>query len=220
MSEDTNKESKIHKCPIEGAKYESEQMKILTKEMTDEIKKCVNLNKNSVIFDFGAGTGLIGLNFIDEVNHVIFEDVSSVMLDYLEYKCQNQKIKNYTIFKGIIEDYKSEEKVDLITAGQVLHHIEDLQSLFKCFLKIMKPNAYLCITDLKKDAPMFNLHSNNGHHHHVMPHRGFDAKELSKELEKAGFVKMEIKPAMNIVYQDKEGKDVVSERFMIFCQSP
>ena len=53
-----------------------------------------------------------------------------------------------------------------------------------------------------------------------MPHRGFDAKELCKELEKAGFVKMEIKPAMNIVYQDKEGKDVVSERFMIFCQSP
>ena len=31
---------------------------------------------------------------------------------------------------------------------------------------------------------------------------------------------MEIKPAMNIVYQDKEGKDVVSERFMIFAQSP
>ena len=218
MSENKEKENKIHKCPIEGAKYENEQMKTLTKEMTDEIKKCVKLNKDSIIFDFGAGTGLIGLNLIDEVNHVIFEDVSSTMLDYLEYKCKNQNIKNYTIFKGIMEDYKSDKKVDLITAGQVLHHIEDLQSLFKCFLKIMKPNAYLCITDLKKDAPMFNLHTHK--HHHVMPHRGFDPEELCKELEKAGFVKMEIKPAMNIIFQDKEGKDIISERFMIFAQSP
>ena len=138
------------------------------------------------------------------------------MLDYLEYKCKNLKLKNYTIFKGIMEDYKSNEKVDLITAGQVLHHIEDLQSLFNCFLSIMKPNSYLCISDLKKDAPMFNLLS----HHHIMPYKGFEPGELCKELEKAGFVKIEVKPAMSIIYQDKEGKDVVSERFMIFAQSP
>ena len=217
MSEEKKSEKKIHKCPTEGANYESEQMKQLSKEMTDEIKKCIKLDKESIIFDFGAGTGLIGLNFINDVKHVIFEDVSSTMLDYLEYKCNNQNIKNYTIFKGVMEDYKSNEKVDLITAGLVLHHIEDLQSLFKCFLKIMKPHTYLCLTDLKKDAPMFSLHIHPSHH---MPHRGFVPEELCKELEKAGFIKTEIKPASDIKFTTKDGKVIISERFMIFAQSP
>ena len=168
--------------------------------------------------DFGAGTGLIGLNFINDVKHVVFEDVSSTMLDYLEYKCQNQNIKNYSKFLGVIEDYKTDEKFDLITAGLVIHHIEDLQSLFKCFLKLMKPKTYLCLTDLKKDAPMFDLAPH--HHSHKMPHRGFIPEELCKELEKAGFAKTEIKPASDIKFTTKEGKVIVSERFMIFAQSP
>ena len=210
-------ENKIHKCPTEGAKYENEHIKALSKEMTDEIKKNIKLNKDSIVFDFGAGTGLIGLDFVNEVKHVIFEDVSTTMLDYLEYKIKNLNITNYTIFKGIMEDYKSDEKVDLITAGQVLHHIEDLQSLFKCFLKIMKRNSYLCVTDLKKDAPMFSLHRDPSHH---MPHRGFVPEELCQELQKAGFIKTEIKPASDIKFITKEGKEIISERFMIFAQSP
>jgi len=218
MSEEKAPENRIHKCPTEGEKYESDQMKALSKEMTDEIKKNIKLNKDSIVFDFGAGTGLIGLDFVNEVKHVIFEDVSSTMLDYLEYKCKNQNIKNYSIFKGVMEDYKSDEKVDLITAGLVLHHVEDLQSLFKCFLKIMKPKTYLCLTDLKKDAPMFSMVIH--HHSHKMPHRGFVPEELCKELEKAGFVKTEIKPASDIIFTTKEGQKLVSERFMIFAQSP
>ena len=210
-------ENKIHKCPTEGAKYENDHMKALSKEMTDEIKKNIKLNKDSIVFDFGAGTGLIGLDFVNEVKHVIFEDVSSTMLDYLEYKIHNLKIKNITIFKGVMEDYKSNEKVDLITAAHVLHHIEDLQSLFKCFLKIMKSKSYLCLSDLKKDAPMFSLHTNSSHH---MPHRGFVPKELCQELQKAGFINTEIKPASDIKFITKEGKEVISERFMIFAQSP
>ena len=210
-------ENKIHKCPTEGSKYENDHLRTLTKEMTNEIRKNIKINKDFIIFDFGAGTGLIGLDFVDEVKQVIFEDVSTVMLDYLEYKCQNQNIKNYTIFKGVMEEYKSNEKVDLITAGHVLHHIEDLHSLFKCFLKIMKPHSYLCITDLKKDAPMFSLHH---HKDHKMPHRGFEPKELCKDLEKAVFVKTEIKPVSSIIFYTKDGKELNSERFMIFAQSP
>ena len=87
--------------PTEGVNYESNQMRALSKEMTDEIKKCIKLDKNSTILDFGAGAGLIGLNFINDVKHVVFEDVSSTMLDYLEYKCQNQNIKNYSKFLGV-----------------------------------------------------------------------------------------------------------------------
>ena len=192
-------EGKIHKCHVEGEKFENDQMRRLAKETADEIRKVVKLDKTSTIFDFGAGPGLIGLNFVNEVKHVIFEDVSSVMLEYLQHKCKEQNITNITIFHGIMEYYKGEEKVDLITAGQVLHHIEDLESLFKCFLSILKPNGYLVITDLKKDATMFNLEPLKNHH--KMPHKGFVPEELCKKLETFGFIKTEIKPVYN--YQNK-----------------
>ena len=217
MSEhDHNK--KIHKCPTEGENYENLQTIALAKETTDIIKKEIKLPNDAIILDFGAGTGLLGLNFINEVKHVIFEDVSKGMLDYLQYKLDTQELKNYTIFNGVMEDYNSKEKVDLIMAGMVLHHVEDLKSLFSKFLEMLKPKGYICITDLKKDAPMFNIGVHK--HHHVMPHRGFIPEELCENIKKWGCVRTEIKSVSSIIYKGPNGEEIVSERFMIIAQGP
>ena len=217
MSEhDHNK--KIHKCPTEGENYENLQTISLAKETTDIIKKEIKLPNDAIILDFGAGTGLLGLNFINEVKHVIFEDVSKGMLDYLQYKLDTQELKNYTIFNGVMEDYNSKEKVDLIMAGMVLHHVEDLKSLFSKFLEMLKPKGYICITDLKKDAPMFNIGVHK--HHHVMPHRGFIPEELCENIKKWGCVRTEIKSVSSIIYKGPNGEEIVSERFMIIAQGP
>ena len=211
-------DKKIHKCPTEGENYDNPQTISLAKETTDIIKQQINLPKDAIILDFGAGTGLLGLNFINEVKHIIFQDVSNGMLDYLQYKCDTQGIKNYTIFNGIMEDFKAEEKVDLILAGMVLHHIEDLKSLFNKFLEMLKPKGYICITDLVKDAPMFNI---GGHkHQHVMPHKGFDAEELCENIKKWGFVTTEIKKVSSIIFKGMNGEEIISERFMIIAQGP
>ena len=217
MSEhDHNK--KIHKCPTEGENYENLQTITLAKETTDIIKKEIKLPNDAVILDFGAGTGLLGLNFINEVKHVIFEDVSKGMLDYLQYKLDTQELKNYTIFNGVMEDYNSKEKVDLIMAGMVLHHVEDLKSLFSKFLEMLKPKGYICITDLKKDAPMFNIGVHK--HHHIMPHKGFIPEELCENIKKWGCVRTEIKSVSSIIYKGPNGEEIVSERFMIISQGP
>ena len=217
MSEhDRNK--KIHKCPTEGENYENLQTITLAKETTDIIKKEIKLPNDAIILDFGAGTGLLGLNFINEVKHVIFEDVSKGMLDYLQYKLDTQELKNYTIFNGVMEDYNSKEKVDLIMAGMVLHHVEDLKSLFSKFLEMLKPKGYICITDLKKDAPMFNMGVHK--HHYVMPHRGFIPEELCENIKKWGCVRTEIKTVSSIIYKGPNGEEIISERFMIIAQGP
>ena len=217
MSEhDHNK--KIHKCPTEGENYENLQTISLAKETTDIIKKEIKLPNDAIILDFGAGTGLLGLNFINEVKHVIFEDVSKGMLDYLQYKLDTQELKNYTIFNGVMEDYNSKEKIDLIMAGMVLHHVEDLKSLFSKFLEMLKPKGYICITDLKKDAPMFNIGVHK--HHHVMPHKGFIPEELCENIKKWGCVKTEIKSVSSIIYKGPNGEEIISERFMIIAQGP
>ena len=212
----SNPHSHIHKCEDEGKNYETPQMIEIAKEMTDNIKQWINLSRDSIILDFGTGTGLIGLNFIEEVKKVIFEDVSENMLNYLKEKLKNKNVKNYEIFLGEIQNYKTEEKIDLITAGLVIHHVENLQNLFKSFFNLLRPKGYLCLSDLKKNAPMFDLNGPK----HKMPHRGFDQEELCDELKKTGFIKTEIKPASNIVFHSKEGKKIISERFIILAQRP
>ena len=117
-----------------------------------------------------------------------------------------------------MEEFKSDKKVDLIMAGMVLHHVEDLKSLFNKFLELLKPKGYLCITDLIKDAPMFKI---GGHkHHHVMPHQGFDPEEFCENIKKWGFIKTEIKSVSSIIFKGDKGEEIVSERFMIIVQGP
>ena len=140
------------------------------------------------------------------------------MLDYLEYKLETQGIKNYTIFNGIIEDYNTTEKIDLITAGMVLHHVENLQSIFSKFLQILKPKGFLCVTDLVKNAPMFNIGEHK--HRHKMPHKGFEPEELSKEMKKAGFISTEVIKISSIIFKSPDNKDIISERVMIIAQGP
>ena len=201
-------------------KYDYPKLISIAKETTDLIKKQekIKLTKDSIVLDFGAGTGLIGLNFVYEVKQVIFLDLSKPMLDYLEKKCQKQGIKNYAIFNGIIEDYNPKEKVDLITVGMVLHHIENLQSIFSKFLEILKPKGFVCITEYVKNAPMFDIEEHG--QRHKLPHRGFNAKELCKVLIKIGFINTEIKGVSSINYKGDDGKDIISERYMIIAQGP
>ena len=219
-----NHNKKIHKCPTEGENYDSPQIISKAKETANIIKnqELIKLTKDSIILDFGAGTGLIGLNFINQVKKVIFEDVSKPMLDYLEYKLENKGIKNYTIFNGIIEDFNTTEKIDLITAGMVLHHVEDLQSVFNKFIQLLKPKGFLVVTDLRKNAPMFSIgeHMHNHNHKHVMPHKGFEPEELCQKMKKAGFVTTEVIRISSINFKEPSGKETISERFMIVAQGP
>ena len=210
---------KVHKCQFEGKNYDNPQLEELAKETADIIKKqkIIELNKDSLVLDFGAGTGLIGLNFINQVKHVIFEDVSKDMLDYLKSKLDKLKVNNYTIFNDIIENYNSKEKIDLITAGMVLHHVDNLESIFSKFIQLLKPKGFLCITDLRKNAPMFDI---GEHKHHNLTNRGFEPHELCKELKKVGFIMTEVIRISNIVHKRIKGNDIFSERFMIIAQGP
>ena len=210
---------KTHKCKFEGKDYDNPQLIALAKETADIIKRqvIIKLNKDSIILDFGAGTGLIGLNFINQVKHVIFEDVSKEMLDYLKTKLEALNVKNYTIFNDIIENYNSTEKIDLITAGMVLHHVDNLESIFTKFIQLLKPKGFLCITDLRNDAPMFDI---GEHKNHIMKYRGFEPHELCKELKKVGFVTTEVIRISRIVHKRINGKEFFSERFMIIAEGP
>ena len=53
------------------------------------------LNKDLVIMDFGCGTGILGLNLINNVKKVIFLDSSKGMIKQVQKGLLEKKVFNY-----------------------------------------------------------------------------------------------------------------------------
>jgi 2-polyprenyl-3-methyl-5-hydroxy-6-metoxy-1,4-benzoquinol methylase len=62
----------------------------------------------------------------------------------------------------------------------VLHHVSDIDSIFIKFSKMLNPGGYIAIADLYPEDGSFHGEGFTGH-------KGFDTKELSARLNKAGF---------------------------------
>jgi 2-polyprenyl-3-methyl-5-hydroxy-6-metoxy-1,4-benzoquinol methylase len=98
----------------------------------------------------------------------------------------NEKIKSAgtSNLKSIVYDLEKDswygEKFDLIMTQMVLHHVTDVDSIFKKFRKMMNPGGYIAIADLYPEDGSFHGEGFTGH-------KGFDTKELSASLNMAGF---------------------------------
>ena len=183
------------------------------KQFANDVKSWIELTKEMVVLDFGSGTGNVGITLAENVNKVIFEDVSEAMLEQVKVNCTEKGISNYSTFLGTIEDYKG-EKVDLVTAGMVLHHVEDLDSTFKSFLNNMKPHGHLCLIDFLPGAAFFSRIPV------PLPHLGFVPEELGEKLKSLGFVKYEIKPAVPYTHVQEDGSTEVYQRFALIAEAP
>ena len=203
----------FHKCKHEGKAYDNPDNVKRAQQFAEDVKSWVNLTKETVLLDFGSGTGHVGITLANDVKNIIFEDVSEEMLKQVNANCAEKNITNYTTFLGTMEEYKG-EKVDLITAGMVLHHVDDLNSLFKSFLNNMKPHAHLCIVDFCTDAAFFSRLPV------PLPHLGFVPEELGNQLISLGFVKYEVKPAVPYSHVQEDGSNELYNRFSLIAEAP
>ncbi|KAK8853790.1 hypothetical protein M9Y10_016333 [Tritrichomonas musculus] len=180
---------------------------------SEMIRKNIDLKPEMIIIDFGAGTGLVGINFLKYVKKVIFEDISESMLEQCRKNLSSQDSKNYEIFCGPIHDYKG-ENADIILASLVFHHIDDIYDLSKVLLSKLKPKGKLIICDFLPGASFFEKMKPN------IPHLGFVPEDLSKILINSGFAKAEIKPANPISHIQDDGHPEFYERFSIYAEAP
>lgn len=180
---------------------------------SEMIKKNINLSPEMTIIDFGAGTGLVGINFLKNVKKVVFEDISENMLSQCRKNLESQSFNNYEIFFGQISDYKG-ENADIILASLVFHHITDIPLLSKTLLSKLKPHGKLIICDFLPGASFFERMKPK------IPHLGFIPENLAKILLDNGFLKAEIKPANPISHIQDDGKPEFYERFSIYAEAP
>ncbi len=152
------------------------------KAIAQAIVKNIKLDKEMVVMDLGAGTGLLSYFLSPFVKKIVAVDNSPSMLIEFENKCDRFACETQALLRNIEKDEDIfQMRFDGIVSSMTLHHIEHIAKLFHNLYKMLKPNGFIALADLDEEDGTF--HSDNTGVHHF----GFDRETLKKFAEAAGF---------------------------------
>ncbi len=133
--------------------------KFESKKRLDELKptdtlKEVGVGEDSIILDYGAGTGLFSVPAARMAQTVFAYDIDPEMLDIIRRKSCKEKLTNVQIIgKGNLSKI-GPHSIDNILLVTVFHEIEDLDSLFMDIDTLLKDDGKITIIDFhKKETP-------------------------------------------------------------------
>ena len=179
---------------------------INAKNIAKVIKENIALKKDKHIMDFGAGTGLLSGFLSDSVGQITAVDNSKGMIEEFlkkDFPCKKD---------ALLLDYTKEElseKFDGIVSSMTIHHIKDIDALFKKFYHDLKRGGFIAIADLSKEDGTFHS-SNEG-----VFHFGFEFESLKNRLKEIGFNSIMIKKCGKIEkpHKDFEVKCLIAKKF-------
>ena len=133
-------------------------------------------DKNAI--DFGCGTGLVGMNLLNDFNSILFLDTSQNMINQIAQKISGANIQNAaTLCFDFEKDHPSDLQADYIFMAQVLLHIPDVELVLSRLFEVLNENGHLLIVDFDKNE---KITSN-------MVHNGFDQIGLTDMMTKLGY---------------------------------
>lgn len=137
------------------------------------IRRLKGKKTTNIAADLGCGTGLIGLNLLDDFDSILFVDGSKNMLKEVERKLSHKGVTNASVLQQDIENHlQLPKKVDTLILSLVLHHISNHQKLFIQLYNNLNHGGQLFIVEMEKTE----------HNHH-----GIDCFELADNLSTTGF---------------------------------
>jgi tRNA (cmo5U34)-methyltransferase len=146
-----------------------------------EMLRLIPLKKKMKALEYGAGTGILSFLLKDHLNEILLMDSSVEMVNVTNKKIEATGVKN---LKPVVYDLEHEtytgKPFDLIFTQMVIHHVNDIESLFNKFYKMLNPGAYLTIADLYTEDGSFHGEGFTGH-------KGFNIEELISTLNRCGF---------------------------------
>ena len=154
--------------------------------IADAIKREITFDNLDHIIDFGSGTGLLTQEFAPYVKKITAIDMSKSMTDVLrgksdDFKCELE-IKEVDIIAA-----KLDKNYDGIISSMTIHHIEDIEKLFKQFYSILNDGGAIALADLETEDGSFHSVDTG------VFHFGFDKDEFLKIASKVGFRDLKIR---------------------------
>jgi len=144
------------------------------------ILKNITYSKDMHLMDFGSGTGLLTIQIAPHVKKITGVDMSSSMnATLLENK--DQVDCELEVLEIDIVKVNINQEFDGIISSMTLHHVEDIEALFKKFYEILKENGTIALSDLYIEDGTFHT-ENTG-----VYHLGFEEEFIVECAKKANF---------------------------------
>lgn len=179
----------------------------MTRIFVDALRKNIIFDKRWTALEIGAGTGLVGLQLLQDVYKIVFEDTSEAMLDVLKTKL----IGNENVEICLGEVFACNTPYDFAFSCMAFHHISDIDAALAHLYRIGNKNATVAIGDLQPEDGSF-------HRFEAIPHKGFDTNELTQQFEKAGFF-VEKAYTYNVLKREREsGKITEYPQFLLIAR--
>ncbi|MDF2557663.1 MAG: methylase involved in ubiquinone/menaquinone biosynthesis [Bacillales bacterium] len=169
-------------------KYDTSERVQIAKVSSDAIKAYLVDTKNKDAIDFGCGTGLVGMNLLNEFRTMLFLDTSQNMINTVGQKITDSKVLNA---RTLCFDFETSSltniQADYIFMAQVLLHIKDVELVLSRLYEILKVGGHLLIVDFNKNEKIVS----------DLVHNGFDQVELSEIMTKLGYRDIQSKTIYN-----------------------
>lgn len=149
-------------------------------ELALKAQQKLNLNKKVDILDFGCGTGLFGIEFLEHAKSITGVDTSVGMLEVFD-----KKTRDYDHIKSInidLEKNDLNEKYDLIISSMTFHHLSDPAKITLKLAGMLKEGGKLGIVDLESEDGSFHPDPEGM----GVKHFGFSNEEIVEWADKAG----------------------------------
>lgn len=175
-----DKPRSINDFGSKAKEWETHERRGRAKVLAEEIEKVISLNPEDLLLEIGAGTGLIGENFISRVKEIWFTDLSRGMVDAIIDKFDKRGVQNYNARVLNIEEETLRLKFNLIYTSMSLHHIEKYKAALSNMVSMLKENGRICLIDL--DCEDGSFHPSKEEYFHA----GIDRKAITEHLSSLG----------------------------------
>ena len=159
-------------------KYDTPERIQIAKVSSDAIRHYVVDAKNKNAIDFGCGTGLVGMNLLNEFNSILFLDTSQKMINQINQKITECNLQNVdTLCFDIEKESLVDVHADYIFMAQVLLHIHDVELVLSRLFDVLNAGGHLLIVDFNKNEKVVS----------DIVHNGFNLEELTDIMTKIGY---------------------------------
>jgi len=158
--------------------YDTPERIQIAKISSDAIRDYLVDAENKHAIDFGCGTGLVGMNLVNEFHSMLFLDTSPNMIHQVKQKIADSDVQNADTLSF---DFEKEGQLDLhadyIFMVQVLLHIPDVEFVLSRLFDVLNEGGHLLIVDFNK----------NEHIASDLVHNGFNQAELTNMMTGIGY---------------------------------
>jgi len=174
------------------------QVVALADRFAAELERIVPDPAGLAMLEFGCGTGLVGLRYAARAASLDLVDTSPAMLGVLRGKAGAGAPGVRVHEAGIADPTIGRASVDWLISNMALHHVADIPALLARWREIVKPGGRVTIGELEAESGTF-------HAPEVVPHNGFEPRELAKVFQDAGFTGVETHTFITVPREDNDG---------------